>query len=162
MPNIYQSDEDLNLVLIQNMLRNGDPNPHFFRYPLLLFILNGVVYFFYFLVGKLAGQFNSLTDVPSPIMAAMGSGKIVLPNIMLVSRMLSAIFGIGSVLLLYICGRKLTGNIVVGIVAGVILTVSPTHITSSQKIAPDALVVFFCSSSLLWRCRHICRRKARL
>jgi 4-amino-4-deoxy-L-arabinose transferase-like glycosyltransferase len=73
----------------------------------------------------------------------MGSGKIALPSIMLAGRLLSALFGIGSVLLLYISGRKLTGSVAVGIVAAAVLAVSPIHIASSQKIAPDALVVFF-------------------
>ena len=125
------------------MIQNGDPNPHFFHYPSLLFYSNAIVYYLYFLVGNLVGQLKTLADIPAPIMAAMGSGRIALPGIMLASRLLSALFGIGSVLLLYISGRKLTGSVAVGIVAAVILAVSPIHIASSQKIAPDALVVFF-------------------
>jgi 4-amino-4-deoxy-L-arabinose transferase-like glycosyltransferase len=134
LPYIYQSDEDLNLVLTQNMIRNGDPNPHFFHYPSLLFYSNAIVYYLYFLVGNLSGQFKTLADIPSPIMAAMGSGKIALPSIMLAGRLLSALFGIGSVLLLYISGRKLTGSVAVGIVAAAVLAVSPVHIVVKRLL----------------------------
>jgi len=143
LPYIYRSDEDFNVVIAQNMIRNRDLNPYWFGYPSLLYYLNAFVFLLHYLIGNLIGQFGSTADIPSPVMAAMGSGKISLPSIMLASRLLIASFGIGSVLLVYLSGRKLTGSVAIGTLAAVILAVSPTHITSSQKILPDGLVVFF-------------------
>jgi hypothetical protein len=91
LPYIYQSDEDFNVVLAQNMIRNRDPNPHWLVYPSLLYYLNALVFLLHYLVGNLIGQFSSTADIPSPVMTAMGSGKIALPSIILASRLLSAL-----------------------------------------------------------------------
>ena len=44
LPYIYRSDEDFNVGVVQNMIRNGDPNPHFFVYPSLFYYLNALVF----------------------------------------------------------------------------------------------------------------------
>jgi 4-amino-4-deoxy-L-arabinose transferase-like glycosyltransferase len=143
LPFIYHPDESVAVVKAQLMLKTGDFNPHFFHWPSLLFYLNAGVYSLHYLVGRLLGVFQTIGDIPAPIMLAMGTGRMPMPSIWLISRAISLIFGVGVVVLAFLSGKALTGNTAVGLLAALFTAISPTNIANSRLITPDMPATFF-------------------
>lgn len=145
LPYIYHPDEANGVWRAQHMLQTGDLNPHFFHWPSLIFYLMTALYGIHFAFGKLLGVFSSTADLPSPIMVAMAVGRMPMPGVWLLSRLMMMGFGLGAVALAYITGKKLTGRQEVGVVAAAFMAISPTLVIHSRFIAPDVLTIFFVS-----------------
>lgn len=149
LPYTYPPDEPTIVNIVLHMLKEGDPNPHFVFYPGLMFDLNLVVYWFYYLLGHLLGFFASPIDLSPVEIVTMGVGRLRDPNLFLLSRGLGATFSAGTALLTYLIGRQLHPNKVVAVFAALWVAVSPTAVISSQVIAPDAFGFFFTVLSFL-------------
>lgn len=142
LPYLYHPDEPGYVGIAQTIFKTGDLNPHFFHYPSLFLYLNALAYIPYFWAGKLAGVFNLPTNVPYPIVIAMGVGKTPMSTTFLMGRTLTAIFGSLSVLLVFFIGRRLADERV-GLLASLLLAISPTNVQNSRFITPDTFLVFF-------------------
>ena len=149
LPYTYRPDEPTYIAIALNMLKTGDLNPHLLGYPSILFYLNALIYGIYFLIGRAVHVFATPVDLVAPEIVTMGVGRELTPNLLLLGRSLSAIFGTGCILLTYLVGRKLSARPIVGILAAVLVAVSPTAIASSQNIAPDIFALFFVLVSVL-------------
>ncbi len=143
LPFLYHPDEPTYVSIAQRMFKTGDFNPRFFNYPSLFFYLNALAYVPFYLVGKLAGVFSSPSDVPNPLMVAMGVGRTVMPSTFLLGRCLTAAFGVASVLVTFLVGRRMTNDDRVGLIAALALAVSPTSVRNSQLITPDTFAAFW-------------------
>ncbi len=64
-------------------------------------------------------------------------------------RLLTVLFGVATVFLVYHIGWRLLGSKQVGLLASLMLAISPTHVSHSQLITPDAFLVFFLLLSFL-------------
>ena len=149
LPYIYHPDEPIYVAISQTILRTGDLNPHFFNYPSLFFYINSLAYLPYYLVGKLLGIFANLQDIQGPISLAMGVTKTPLPSGVLLQRMVTVIFGTGVVGLTFAAGKQLSGKAIVGLLAALMVAVSPTTVSQSRYITPDTFVSFFTVASFL-------------
>lgn len=149
LPYLYHPDEPGNVTVAQNIFKTGDLNPHFFNYPSLFFYLNGLAYVVYFLLGKWMGLFRIPSDVPFPQIIAMGCGTTPMPTTFVMGRLLTVLFGVATVFLVYHIGWRLLGSKQVGLLASLMLAISPTHVSHSQLITPDAFLVFFILLSFL-------------
>jgi len=139
------------------MFKTGDLNPRFFHWPSLIFYINAFAYIPYYLTGKLLGVFHSRADIPGPMMLAMGVGKSPMPTTWLLGRMLSVIFGSAAVALTSLIGRRLTNDTAVGLLAGLMMAISPTNVANSRFITPDIFTTFFTLLSF-WGCVQIFTR----
>lgn len=148
LPYIYHPDESVGVTIAQNMFKTGDLNPHFFHWPSLIFYINAAAYGPYYLVGKLAGIFQSPVDIPGPVLNAMASGWTPMATTYMLGRMVTALFGIAAVVMVFLIGRDLTNDRRVGLLAALFTSISPTHVSNSRYIAPDTLSVFFVLLSL--------------
>jgi 4-amino-4-deoxy-L-arabinose transferase-like glycosyltransferase len=149
LPYIYHPDEPLSLSIIQPLFKTGDLNPHFFQYPSLFYYINAIAYVPYYLIGKLLGIFTSRNDILAPISLIMGVVRAPMPSIVLLGRTITVIFGVGSVVLIYIIGKQLTGKAIVGMLAALMLAVAIPNVSLSRYITPDTFVVFFATASFL-------------
>ncbi len=159
LPFLYHPDEGVPVIKAQTMLRTGDLNPHFFHWPSLIFYINALAYGLHYLIGNILGVFHTVADIPVPIMLAMGSGKMPAPEIWLLSRAISMIFGLGVVVLVFLSSKELTGKLIAGAIAGLLLAVSPTNVALSRYIAPDVMATFlimlsFYGSIKVWKTGH--------
>ena len=143
LPSLYHPDEPEIVVIAQRMFKTGDLNPHFFLKPSLPIYLNALAYIPYYLVGKSIGLFQSRTDIPSPILLAMGVGQATMPSTWLLGRSLTAIIGSAAIILVFLIGRHLAHNWAVGLLAAILIAISPTNVTLSRYITHDTFVVFF-------------------
>lgn len=148
LPYVFHPDEPAVVSVAMRIFKSGDMNPHFFHYPSLVFYLHALAYALYYGFGRLTGTMSSPLDLVDLSSIAMGATIAPDPTIMLIGRLISLAFGIGSVLLVYLIGRRLSDRPAVGAVAASLLAVSPTHIYHSSVITPDVLVTFFA----LWAC----------
>ena len=143
LPYLYHPDEPVYVAIAQNVFRTADLNPHFFNYPSLFFYINALAYIPYYLAGKLVGVFHSPTNIPAPTVLTMGVGQITMPTTFLLGRILTATFGSAAVALVFLSGRQLTNNAAIGLLAALMMAISPTNVDNSRFITPDTFVVFF-------------------
>jgi len=150
LPYTYVADEPTRIAVSLNMLRTGDLDPHWLGYPHLMFYLNTFVLLFYFLVGRLAGRFDTPLDIPLPEVVTIGVGKLAAPEMFLVSRGLTVLMGTGAVVLVYLLGRQFSRRKTVGLIAALFFAVSPAGVLHSQMISLDMYGVFFLLLAFLW------------
>jgi 4-amino-4-deoxy-L-arabinose transferase-like glycosyltransferase len=149
LPFIYHPDEPVYINIIQNIFKTRDYNPHFFNYPSLFFYINALAYLPYFLFGKIFGIFHTPNDILPPISLAMGTTLTQMPTTVLLGRFVSIIFGVGTVGLSYFIGKQITSRTSVGMLAAIMLAMSPTNVWHSRIITPDTFVTFFSLTAFL-------------
>jgi 4-amino-4-deoxy-L-arabinose transferase-like glycosyltransferase len=64
-------------------------------------------------------------------------------------RIITIFFGVGTVGLVYFVGKQITGRIAVGVLASLMVAISPTSVWHSRLITPDTFVTFFALASFL-------------
>jgi len=143
LPYLYHPDEPVGVRIAQRMFKTGDLNPHFYHWPSLTFYINALAYIPYYLVGKLMGVFHSPADIPGPIVLAMGVGQASMPTTWLLGRILTVTFGSAAVVLVFLIGRRLTNSTAIGLLAGIMMAISPTNVAHSRLITPDTFTVLF-------------------
>ncbi|KAA3658319.1 MAG: phospholipid carrier-dependent glycosyltransferase, partial [Chloroflexi bacterium] len=149
LPYIYHPDEPVYITISQNIFKTGDLNPHFFNYPSLFFYINASAYIPYYLLGKLIGVFHTPNNILPPISLIMGVTQAQMPDTILLGRIITICFGVGTVGLVYFVGKQITGKMAVGVLASLMLAISPTTVWHSRLITPDTFVTFFSVASFL-------------
>ncbi len=149
LPFIYHPDEPRYVAIIQNIFKTGDLNPHFFNYPSLFLYINSFAYIPYYLFGKLFGVFATRSDILFPVSLAMGVAQSPMPSTILLGRIITVIFGVGTVGLTFAIGKRLTGKATVGLLAALMVAVSPVNVGNSRSITPDTFMVFFAAAAFL-------------
>lgn len=147
LPYIYHPDEPVPIGISLRMFKTGDMNPRFYHWPSLLFYLNFLAYIPYYLFGKLLGVFQAPESILAPVEVVMGGTYAPMPTVVLLGRLLSVGFGIGSVLLAYLIGKRLTDRAWVGLLAALLVGVGPTAVWHSRWITPDTMAAFFALAS---------------
>ena len=147
LPYSYHPDEPAPLGISLRMFKTGDLNPRFFHWPSLLFYLNFLAYIPYYLFGKLLGVFQTPNSILAVTQQAMGSAYAPMPTMVLLGRLLTVGFGIASVVMAYLIGKRLTDRTWVGLLAALLLAVSPTTVWHSRWITPDTMAAFFVLAS---------------
>ncbi len=153
LPYMYHPDEGVPVVGALKMLHTGDLNPHFFHWSSLLFYLNALAYGVFFVLGLLTGRFASPTDLPLPDVETIAVGKTALPELFLISRGLTAAFGVISIFVIYRICRQFRHGEIAGLVAALWLAVEPVDVRNSQFIRPDTFVVTFVLASVFFSLR---------
>jgi len=149
LPYIYNPDEPIYVTISLDMFKTGDLNPHYFRYPSLFFYINSFAYLPYYLFGKYRGIFISPSDILGPLMVIGGVAKAPMPNTILLGRLISVIFGVGTVGLTFVIGKRLIGKASVGWIAALMMAVSQINVVVSRSIIPDPFMIFFSAAAFL-------------
>jgi 4-amino-4-deoxy-L-arabinose transferase-like glycosyltransferase len=118
----YHPDEFFVVRPALGMLQ-GDWNPHFFNYGALYLYLIGFA-------GKLLAELGF-----SPGAGGLGSLHII-------ARIITALLGAGTVLLVYGIGRQI-GNRSLALIAGLLLALTPLHLINSHYATVDVPGTFF-------------------
>ncbi len=153
LPYVEHPDEPFWVINILKMLKTADPNPHDFIYPSFYYYLNSLAYLIYYGAGRLVGVFHSLADLAEPVLLIGGAGKTVMPALFLIGRGISVALGAGTVALTVDLGRRATGFIMGGVLAGLYVAISPTLVANNRYLIPDGAVAFFTTLALwaTWR-----------
>ncbi len=147
LPNLYHRDEARYVSIPLSILKSGDYNPHFFNYPSLFFYLLAAVYAGYFLLMASQGRLGSLDGLVMPEQVLPNVvGRATMPSQFLVGRGMVVLTAVLTVILVYWVAEKAVGRRA-GLVAALLLCVSPTHIRNSHFIAPDVTMVLLLIAS---------------
>jgi len=143
LPYVFHPDEPAVIDAAMRIFKSGDLNPHFFNYPSLVFYLHAAGYALYYGFGRLVGTMSGPADVAGLSGVVMGATFAPDPTVVLIGRLISLVFGVATVFLVYLIGRRLTGRPAVGALAAALLAVFPHHIYHSRVITSDGPATFF-------------------
>lgn len=149
LPYLYDPDEPIFVSSAFRIISNRDLNPHWFGAPATttIYLLVGL-YALIFLMGTILGIFDS-----------SGSGDFTSlyfqdPTIFYLSgRLISAVFGIATIILVYLIATKIF-NRTIGFMSALLVAISPLHISYSQLVRMDILMTFLILLAL-WYCLKI-------
>jgi 4-amino-4-deoxy-L-arabinose transferase-like glycosyltransferase len=116
----FHPDEAPILLPVSNILGTNDWNPHFFNYGT-----------FYIYLVTIAATFSGLHGGWSDWAA-----------LHLAARVVSALFGTATVLVVYLIGKEMAGAWT-GVLAALALAVMPMHVVHSHYATVDAVATFF-------------------
>ncbi len=105
-------------------------------YPPLTTYIQAFAYKVYYGFGRLLGWFRSINELTTV-------------QIFLIGRFIIALFGTGTVFLVYLIGTRMYSRRV-GLISALFLAFSFLHISCSRIIKPDVLMVFFGCLSFLF------------
>jgi 4-amino-4-deoxy-L-arabinose transferase-like glycosyltransferase len=114
----------------------GDLNPHYFVYPAFQMYLLFAAYGALFVVLALTG---SVTSVEGFKLLFLSDPSLFYQ----VGRGLTALFGTGEVLLLFVLARRLYGSAAVGLLAALALAVHPIDVLHGHYVTADVPMTFF-------------------
>lgn len=137
LPYLYHPDEPLAQNALA-MVKTGDLNPHFFGYGSLFFYMNAIVYWVYYLLGRVAGLFRSVADIPDLQVLGVGVGRSLMPSEIIAGRLLSVLLGTLCIPVAYWLGARLSSRRV-GLLAAALITFSEPLVIHSQFITPNML-----------------------
>ncbi len=140
LPYLYHWDEPTIANIALTMLKTGDFNPYDFRYPSLLIYLTLIVdvaHYFY-LVGL-------PVDAPATLdgLASLTAGEPGFmwttshPSFYLWDRWLVGVFGVATILGVWLLGRRGCSGVVAGAAGALFLAILPFHISQSAYLTTD-------------------------
>src|SRR5262249_43248934 len=127
-------DEPEIMARVVTMLKTGNFNPHFFDYPGLTFYLQVPVAIARFLLGAIAGRWQSLDRVDAG-------------DFYLWARALTAALGVATVFLTYQIGMRWGARH--ALLGAGLLAVLPMHVRESHFVLADVPATFFATLTLL-------------
>ena len=147
LPYAHHVDEPRYLNSAIGILQSGQLDPGFFHQPSLYTYLVTTVMAGYYLVGRLAGLFESPADLFKP--PYFFDGEAALPAEFLLSRLLTVAMSMITVWLVFRFARRWIGN--AGAIASTaFLTFSIFHVTASHFISTDVPMCLFVVATLFF------------
>jgi hypothetical protein len=132
---IFYETEETYTIQTAMALGSGDLNPHTFNKPSLLYYFIFICYGIFFVTGKALGWFAN----PIEFATYYFNNTAVF---YLIARMAVVLFGVASVYILYLLGKKIYG-FKAGIISAFFLATCGMHITYSRYAQADIPQVFF-------------------
>jgi len=152
IPYFYHEDEIRTVRVTLKMFQDRTLNPHFNLYPGLPFYLNGAIYAGYFFSSTARTCIKTRSLEPIFHLAKSFSEKS--QALMLLSRGLSLVFGILSVIAVYLLAREFLDRDW-GLLSAVFYALIPAHITLSYTAKVDLFLQFFIAMSWWFQLRMI-------
>lgn len=129
LPFSYYGDE-LHFMKRSMAMGTGDLNPHWFHKPAFLMYVLAFFYGLYFVAGLLTGRFDSTEAFGAHFLFENGP-------FLLIGRLVVMAFGVATVYVVYLIGRKAFGRPAAGLAAALAAAVLVPMIDSSQEIKSD-------------------------
>ena len=134
LPHTYHPDENFFANKAVRFLE-GDLNPHFFHVPTLHMYALAGMWKIYYAVDKASGDVRT----PAEFRETYNQSQNVF---YLTGRILSALMGLGTIVLLYLLGTRMYGPRA-GAIAALLLIFGLDHARISHDMLPDVPMVFF-------------------
>lgn len=149
LPYLYHPDEPNKIEIAQRILKTGDLNPHYFLKPSFFLYLNTAAYLPYIIIAKAFGKIETIADLRAPQMIGVGIGFTPQPKTVLLGRLVTTMFGVLAVWMVFLLGARVTREPWVGLLAAFMMAISPSGVSLSRFITPDMQVVFWvCASAV--------------
>ncbi|MBI4039365.1 glycosyltransferase family 39 protein [Candidatus Daviesbacteria bacterium] len=154
-PHLLASGQKIAKNVLTNFDFSADVSQYPYKYGSSMYYLHGAlqtgallgIYALHSLLPHLLENFPQKSDL---LTFLTDTGLYNYQNLLLTeSRLVTALFGIGTVLLTFLIGRRLFGY-PVGILAALILTFAPLHVRDSHYATVDIPQLFFILLSVFW------------
>jgi asparagine N-glycosylation enzyme membrane subunit Stt3 len=146
LPQVYHPDEDLLVMPAMNILKTGDFNPTGLEYGSLFIYLLSFIHILVYLWSVRNGYLNSVDQLQ--IMGRNDYPAVFPhPEYVLAGRLLSVLFGVAVVILVYMLATRL-GNHRQGLLAAAIAAVTPDLVVHSHYATTDMALVTMCTLAL--------------
>ena len=132
LPYVEHFDEPALIQTVMQMVHDGDPNPHTFLYPSLMFYLLAATARLHAWWGIRQGIYTSIQDLPIHTY-----GFTVAPGLYVWSRAVTAILSASTVPAVYLLGLRMFDRRV-GLLGALLVTVATFHVSHSHFITTDA------------------------
>ena len=146
LPNVYHPDEDAVVMPAMSIIKTGELHPTRMEYGTgLIYLLAGVSA----IVFSLSARDGLISNVEQLHIFERGSYPAVYPHpeYLFAGRVVSALFGVGVVVLVFMLGRRLSGKRA-GIIAALFSALLPDLVIHSHFATPDITLVFMTTLSL--------------
>jgi len=144
LPYVAHTDEPTQFNPAIHILTTGDLNPHFFNYPSLPIYLYSAVMGAGYLVGRLLGTYQSLADLQPVRTLQMSVGIYGTPQLLLLGRATSALFGTLTIGLAYLLSKNLSKLRWTPLLVALLVALSREHVRLSHYMAVDVMATSFC------------------
>ncbi|MDE3090640.1 MAG: glycosyltransferase family 39 protein [Chloroflexota bacterium] len=143
LPFMFDVDESRPVNSALQILNTGNLDPGFFIWPSFLMYLNAAVYFVYFLFNSARGSFVPFGDLPYVDIEGIGIGMAPSGDLMLLGRGLTAIFGVLSIVVVFLIANRIREGKWAGWFAALLLAIESINVRQSHFIRPDVIATFF-------------------
>jgi 4-amino-4-deoxy-L-arabinose transferase-like glycosyltransferase len=140
LPYTYHPDEGALVMPALNILRTGDYRPLRLDYGSAYIYTLTALYIPYFLYGAWCGYFTTVADLPVYVDYHQ-IAQYPVPALFLIGRVVTAVLGGLTVLVVYSLGNRLAGRWA-GAVAAVLLAVEPLHARHAHFVTTDVPLTF--------------------
>jgi hypothetical protein len=144
LPLLTHPDEPVNVQFGAGMSDRSDWNPQFFNYPSMLY---DVIAVFTRVHDRLAGP--PAEGVARILRQDFGVAMTSVPGLILALRWCTLLLSVAMCLLAYLVVWRATRRVLPALLAGLLLAVSPTAVTSGVFITPDTYSGVFAALALL-------------
>lgn len=144
LPFVPHPDEPAIMNVVLRMLRNSDPNPHFFYYPSLWIYVQALVGWAHLKWGVAQGLYAGAAQLPETTDIATS-----VPGFFAWGRAATAAAGAATVPAVYSVAQRVAGP-VAGLLAAALLAVNTYHLIHSHYITTDVAATFFTAPTLLF------------
>lgn len=147
LPHLYHPDEGYLIMPALRILHTGNFNPQWFDYGSVFIYVLVLTYIPYFLAGARAGVFRVVQDIPYyENFRAISAYDF--PTLFVVSRSVSALFGMALILVTYLLAKRLFGK-KVGLVASLLSALCPVLVYNAHFTTTDTAMSFFVALTTL-------------
>ncbi len=140
LPYTYELDEYYTIDKTLDILKRGSLNPGGFMWPALNIYIQAAGYRLYHLWRVLTESVQSLSP--------QSLSSLNKTEIFLVGRFTTILYGLGTVILVYVIGQRMYSR-KVGLLASLFLAFTLLHVRYSRLIRPDVPMTFFITLSFL-------------
>lgn len=148
LPYPYQWDESQLTDTALKMMKTGDYNPHFFKYPTLYIYLQLIVYVIHYFYAMGTGIISSLDEIKTEA-DTHWPWTMSHPSFYLWGRLLTCLLGTITIFFVYKIAMTLI-NEKVALLSALFLALSPGHIEHSRYIGPDVPGTLFVLAAVLF------------
>jgi 4-amino-4-deoxy-L-arabinose transferase-like glycosyltransferase len=142
LPYMHHPDEPVSLRVVDEMIEEGDPNPHFFTYPSLYFYLHAAAH----LDGPLLGWLDG--DESPPVTEVIGTTKTTTPSSVMVHRAVSVLMGVIAIVAVYATARLVTRRTGAALFAAAVMATSVTLGVNARLVTPDVVATALVACAL--------------
>jgi hypothetical protein len=140
LPNVYHPDEDALIMPAMTILKTGDFRPIRMDYGTFFIYILAAVHLLVFIVSARNGAIERVDELA--IMGLDAYPRIYPhPEYVLAGRLVSAAFGMGTIVVVYMLGRRLAGPRL-GLIAAALAAVLPDLVINSHYTTTDTAAVF--------------------
>jgi 4-amino-4-deoxy-L-arabinose transferase-like glycosyltransferase len=125
--------------------RHFDPNPHFFNYPTFFFYVQLVGQGLLYVLLRIGGAVHNTLDYR--VLYALDKTSFYW-----MGRGISVLFGVATVLVTFVVGRRV-GGVAVAVISAALVAVNQMHIAKSQVIEVDVPLTLFVMLCCLYSLR---------